>query len=91
MELVLIDPSSLEWQYMWEWLEKHPINEGLENPSSAINNYEAWQYMGSFKQNDKLIHEFRHKNHPLTNSLQALKVSASSGFTPDQISKKYKL
>lgn len=91
MELILIEPESPEWNYMWEWLANHPINSGLEEPSIAINENEGWQYMGSFKQANKIIHEFRHRNHPATNAVQSLKVRASENITEDQIVKNFKL
>lgn len=90
MNLILIKPNSPEWEFMWNWLESHPINKGIENPSLALNNEEAWQYMGSYQQGDKVIHEFRHKNHPVTNNIQSLKLNASKLFTSDQILKTFK-
>lgn len=91
MELILIEPESPEWNYMWEWLANHPINDNLEEPSVALNENEGWQYMGSFKQDDKVIHEFRHRNHPITHTVQSLKLKASDNLTEDQIVKKFKL
>lgn len=91
MELVLIEPNSPEWEYMWNWLAAHPMNEGLENPSEAMNNNEGWKYMGSFKKGERVIHEFKHKNHPLNNQRKKLSVAASELFTIDQIKKSFKL
>lgn len=91
MELVLIEPNSPEWEYMWKWLEEHPINKDIEEPTLAMNEGEAWQYMGTFKQDDRIIHEFRHRNHPATGLRQYLKVSGSDTFTQEQIHKKFKL
>ena len=91
MELVLINPNSAEWNYMWKWLEDHPINEGLTNPSIALNNGEGWMYMGTYQQDNRIIHTFRHKDHPKTRTVKTLNVSGSSGFTLDQIAKKFRL
>ena len=91
MELVLIEPDSPEWTFMWNWLAAHPLNKDLDQPTITQNGTEAWQYMGSFKQGARVIHEFRHRNHPTTNSLQTLKVSASDDFTKEQINKTFKL
>ncbi len=91
MELALIDPSSTEWEFMWNWLASHPINEGLENPSVALNEGQAWQYMGSYKQKERVIHTFRHRNHPVTKGIKNLSVSASKELTPEQISKTFRL
>jgi len=85
--MILIKRNSSEWNYMWSWLEKHPLNEGLEEPTVAYNKdySESWQYMGSFKQNDKVIHEFRHRAFPKDNQRKYLKLSASNNFTTDDI------
>ena len=91
MKLILILPNSPEWDYMWNWLENHPINASLSEPTTALNENEAWQYMGSFKQGERVIHEFRHRNHPLTNTRQDLKLEASKNLTQDQIQKEFNL
>jgi len=90
MELVLLKIGSAEWEYAWEWLANHPINEGLEDPSTATNENESWMYMGSYKQKDKVISEFRHRNHPKINGLSKLSVEHPS-FNEESISKKFKL
>ena len=87
---ILIKIGSPEWEFMWNWLENHPINKGLENPTSATNDGENWMYMGSYKQGDRVIHELRHRDHPVTNSIQNLKLQASELFTKDQIQKTFK-
>ena len=46
--------------------------------------------MGSYIQKDKAIHEFRHRNHPLTNRVEKLSVNASEALTDDQIEKRIK-
>jgi hypothetical protein len=91
MELVLIDWESPEWEFMWNWLENHPLNQGLDSPSLASNNGEHWQYMGSLKQKDRILHQFRHRNHPVTNNIQTVSVQSSDLFTPDQIIRTYNI
>lgn len=91
MELAIIEIGSAEWNYMWDWLASHPINEGLAEPSLATNGDQTWQYVGSFKQGDRVIHSFRHRNHPTTNTLQNLSVQASNELTEEQIKKTFKL
>lgn len=91
MELILIEPNSTEWDYMWQWLNDHPINKDIEQPSLAMNEGEAWQYMGSFKQNERVIHQFRHRFHPVTQGRKDLSVKASDTFTKEQISKQFRL
>ena len=91
MELVAIKIGSPEWEFMWNWLASHPVNEGLEEPQVAENNGEAWQYMGSFKNKDKVIHEFRHRLHPVTGTVYKATVQASPDFTDDQIENSAKI
>lgn len=91
MEFVIIEIGCPEWNYMWEWLEKHPLNEGLEEPSVALNEGEAWQYVGSYKMGDKVIHSLRHKNHPLTKKVEQISLYASDDFKMEYIKKFFKI
>ncbi len=85
MKLLIIKENTPEWHYMWNWLADHPINSAFPEPMVCLNEKEAWQYMGSFRSDKRIIHEFRHRNHPLTNDLLNLKVSGSEAFTEDSI------
>jgi hypothetical protein len=87
MEMVLIKQDSQEWERMWDMVANHPMNEGIEHPSIALNNGEGWQYMGSFKQDNRIIHEFRHRFHPKFGRREYLKFSASDKITDDDIEK----
>lgn len=91
MELVLIDPNSDEWNYMWKWLEDHPINKDIPEPSVAINNNQAWQYVGSYQQKERILHTFRHRCHPYNNEVVTVSVKGSDTFSKDQINKKFTL
>ena len=91
MEFVIIEIGSPEWDYMWNWLASHPLNEGLEQPDVALYEGEAWQYMGRFKQGNKVIHSFRHRFHPVTNKVEQISLYASDDFELSQIKKSYKL
>jgi hypothetical protein len=91
MEFVLIKRDSDEWNFIWSWLEKHPINEGLEQPDVAQNEEEAWQYTGTFKNGKDAVHSLRHKNHPKTNYIINLSLNASDSFSDDQIEVKKKM
>lgn len=90
MKYVLLKQESKDWEIMWNWLAVHPINEGIENPSLALNQEEAWQYMGSYKSGDKLISEFRHRLHPTTNNIHKL-VFKHDGFEEESIAKEINL
>lgn len=92
MEFITVKRDTAEWLYMWLWLEENAINEGLEEPTVAENDGEVWQYVGSYKNGSKVVHEFRHRNHPKTNDVEKRSLHASDSFTDDQIedSKKVK-
>lgn len=93
MELIILNIGSPEWEYAWDWVASHPLNETLENPSVAENpeTNQTWQYVGTFMQKGKAIHEFRHRHHPLTNRREYLYLNASENFNEDQIAKKIKI
>lgn len=90
MELVLLKRESAEWNSMWERLSQHPINVGLEEPIVALNEGEAWQYMFSFFNGDKILHEFRHRNHPTTNKVERIIFNGGNDFSDDQIEQRKK-
>ena len=89
--MVLIKQESAEWENMWDNLAIHPINEGYENPSIVLHNGEAWQYMGSFKQDNRIIHEFRHRHHPRFERREYIKFPASESIADDDIEKTLKV
>lgn len=89
MEMILLNPQSSEWDFIWQWLEDHPLNEGLEDKKLAKNENEGWQYMGSWRQGENVVSEFRHRNHPLTQSMHNLSVSHT--VKEESIFKKNKL
>jgi hypothetical protein len=91
MEFVLIKRDSPEWDFIWEWLKAHPINEGLEQPDVVQNEDEAWQYTGSFMNGKKAVHSFRHRCFPKTGNVVNLSLNASDSFTDDQIEVKKKM
>lgn len=85
MDLIVFKKDSAEWGFIWQWLEEHPINEGLEEPRVALHEGEAWQYMSSYSHDNKILHEVRHRNHPKTNKLEVLVFNGSDNFNEDQI------
>jgi hypothetical protein len=87
MEMIILKENCPEWEYAWNWLANHPLNKGLENPDIALHNEEGWQYMGSYRQNGQVIHEFRHRSHPVTDTVQFLKVNASDAMNAEDIEK----
>ena len=89
MEFLLLKKDTPEWEYIWNWLASHPINEGLDEPSVALNAGEAWQYMGSYKNGNTVISELRHRNHPVTNRIEIL--SLKHEINSDAIEKKFRV
>ncbi len=87
MEMILLKIDSGEWERLWDWVATHPINEGLDDPRIAENEGEMWMYMGSFRQDKRVIHELRHRLFPKTNSLQRLTMSATDLFNDNDIEK----
>jgi hypothetical protein len=69
MEFVILKESSEEFGYMWDMLRLHPINGGLDEPCIALNEGEVWQYMGTYRNGDILISDFRHRCHPYSQEL----------------------
>lgn len=90
MNLVLIKIGSPEWELMWKWVEEHPLNKDLEDPSTALNEGEAWQYMGSYQLDERIIHTFRHRNHPRTNRVQNISLQGTNKLDNNQIEKTFK-
>lgn len=91
MEFILIDVDSTEWVYMWDWLSSHPLNNDLEEPKSAENNGVAWEYVGSFMQDKRVVHEYIHQSHPKTQGPVKLSLNASTEFTEDTIARKFRI
>ena len=91
MEFILIDVDSTEWVYMWDWLSSHPLNNDLEEPKSAENNGVAWEYVGSFMQDKRVVHEYIHQSHPKTLGTVKLSLNASTEFTEDTIARKFRI
>jgi len=55
-----------EWKYAWGELSKQKINIGQEDPFECECEGEFWQYIDSGIVNGVLVHEFRHRHHPVT-------------------------
>lgn len=67
MDYIFIKSDSKEWGDMWDYIRTHPINEDIDEPCTALNDNEEWQYLGSFKQGEKVLSSFIHGKHPRTN------------------------
>lgn len=91
MDLVLVEIGSPEWDFIWDYVDKHPINDGIEQASFILTDGIGWEYMGTLMQGDKAIHQVRHKKHPKTNNIYNMTFNASEAFTKEQIAKKFRL
>lgn len=91
MDIVIVERDTPEWDYIWDYIANHPINEDVDEPRVALNQGEQFQYMGSFRQGDKVIHTVRHRSHPKNNDKVNLTFNASDKFTSEQISKVIKV
>jgi hypothetical protein len=80
MELIFIKRDSKEWEYMWDKVAKHPINDGYEEPTLLMYQGEIWQYMGSVKNKSSINHEFRHRNHPKFKKREYIVIPSSKDF-----------
>ena len=65
-EIYRVKKDSPEWNYMWDELAKNPLNAGQPDPFDCESEGECWQYMDSGYVNNKWVHEFRHRYHPVT-------------------------
>ena len=68
MEIIFVKRDSVEWLFMLCWLEL------------KVTQYDVWEYVGSYRQDGKTVHEFKNT---LTHNLISLE--ASETFTNDQI------
>jgi len=89
MEFILLEVNSPSWNYIWDFVENHPINDGIELPKSALNNGYQWEYMGSYKQGNNVISKIIHKSHPKTQELYTINISHE--ITQEQITKSIKI
>ena len=76
-----IDRECSEWSLMWQSLAKMEVN----NDDPVCDNEETgdcWQYMGTFEKVAKVVHEFRHRRHPLTCTRMVIDIPVSEGWQP---------
>ena len=85
MEVILIKTDCEEWKFIHKWLSEHPLNQNLPEPNIALNEGEYWQYICSFRHNDKVIHQLRHLHHPYTHRVESISVNASEAFNEESI------
>lgn len=75
MELVLIKKDSPEWNWMWDTITSHPINQELS--ADMIN---LWQYKGSLRLRNRILHQFSLND-------KSIVLGASKTFNDEDIDK----
>jgi len=89
MEMLIIKRGSPEFNFMWNWIATHPLNKDLAEPMVALNEGETWQYMGSYRNNGKTLHSYRHRNHPSKGISINLTFAASDKINDEDIEQSY--
>ena len=86
MEMLIIKEDSNEWNHMWNWVANHPLNDKLTEPTAALHEGEAWQYMGSLRSQDgRVVSEFRHRNHPFDGTRKNVVINHPNGVPDSDI------
>lgn len=91
MEIVLIKTDSKEYEYLWDFIENHPLNKGIENPKVALNQDEHWRYIGTITDGKRYIHTVQHTCHPYDNQFKEVSIDASKDFDVSDITERFKL
>lgn len=77
-KFIFVPPENHEWPIMWQKLaDQYNAPDFL---SKCPQTGEVWQYMGTVAAFDNVYHEFRHRNHPTTNTRLNVKIHASDAF-----------
>jgi hypothetical protein len=79
-ELAWLRVRSKEWHHAWRGLAR--LSGDTDNMAECPLSYEVWQYMGSCLYNGRWKHEFRHRNHPRTNTRLYFRVPSTPGWKP---------
>jgi hypothetical protein len=68
-ESVEIQRNSPAWRAAWDGLAKEIVSRGWGDGTDLAQVWmdsEAWQSMGTYRKDRKLVCEFRHRMHPVT-------------------------
>jgi hypothetical protein len=85
--LAAVQRDTAEWDYMWERLGQHSLNQDQERPTSCLHqdSHEVWQYMGSAYADGRWSHQFRHRFHPATGQREYVNVPASLAWVRERV------
>ena len=84
-EIHAVNSESPEWGRMWTVLSRIPINTRIGLDPFVCENVpygESWQYMGTYLDGARFVHEFRHRQHPVTMQREIRKIPAPAGWNP---------
>jgi hypothetical protein len=79
-DLLIVPKGTDEWNIMWNRLAKRRMNRRCEDPYTAENYGEVWEYMESVKTRFGFRHRFRHRLHPTKRMPVHLSIRASRGL-----------
>jgi hypothetical protein len=67
-ESVEIQRNSATWRAAWDGLAKEIVGLGWGDGTDLAQTFidESWQSMGAYRKDGKLVCEFRHRMHPVT-------------------------
>lgn len=79
--VMIIQSNSKEWRWMWAQLKSEPINQGDTEPVNCEHplSGDVWEYQ--FSDLHEKRHVFRHKNHPVTQQPEWLRIPFSGDFS----------
>jgi hypothetical protein len=88
-DAAFLSAVSPEWHHAWArlLLADAAIRGGASPASMESRNEpcgETWQYLGSYQEAGAWIHEFRHREHPISRRREVRHLPASRGWDPDK-------
>ncbi|MBL8949974.1 MAG: hypothetical protein JNK82_04300 [Myxococcaceae bacterium] len=75
-----LEEGTHEWEVAWAALSKKTGDWDRE--AYCPLSHESWQYLCSFRDRGRWVHEFRHRHHPLKQRRWYVHVPASEGWAP---------
>jgi hypothetical protein len=83
-----VNPGSEVWDSAWSGLRFILNKEGVGPGDGSIDQYcdgEGWQLMGSYRQGSGIVHQFRHRDHPITKCREYRDVLTATGAEPELV------
>lgn len=79
-DIKLMEFGSAEWIRAWQSRTQITGDDDFEAEDPQTR--EVWQYMGSVKIAGRWVHQFRHRNHPVTKNRWYVNVPAHPSWSP---------